>query len=196
LDHYSPVIEFHVIDHLRIVTAESLISQINPIFNMAQLTSADIHCKEMSVHMLIKILNALPNINLIRLSDLPLRNAFNQCAESLDILEEFLKTNRITKLTLQNITIAEQIDLIIDLFPRIEYLCFQHIWNADFQFVVYYTLWKIKANNILHPMTICIFGIEVEYHQVKTLHRMIDLNNLLNNYTIQRQYERFYLQWK
>jgi hypothetical protein len=45
-------------------------------------------------------------------------------------------------------------------------------------------------------MTICIFGVAAEFDKVHKLHQMIDEENLLKNYTINRRLTRFYLQWK
>jgi len=247
LEHYSPIILFNVNESRPNKTCISLLNKINPIFDMVQFTCADIYCRKMSVLLLIKIFNALPNLTSIRLSDLPLRDAFNRCVESKEILNEFSNTNRIEKVTLQKITrmkqfdriihrvtrqdylynystsytqsrdifdeylkttvgiknlsdqqitLMENIDLIFDLFPRIQYLCLQHIWDADISVVVHFALWKVQMNGISHPMTICICGIQVEYDRIKTLHQMIDSENLLTNYTIHRQFNRLYIQWK
>jgi hypothetical protein len=45
-------------------------------------------------------------------------------------------------------------------------------------------------------MTICIFGLEAEYDKVQKLKQMIDSEHLLLDYTINRQFNRLYLQWK
>ncbi len=66
---YFPAIELNVRDTLLTENDESLINQINPMFNMIQITCLDIECDQMSVSMLITILCALENLNSIRLSN-------------------------------------------------------------------------------------------------------------------------------
>jgi predicted nuclease of predicted toxin-antitoxin system len=56
----------------------------------------------------------------------------------------FVTINKITKLTLRNVLKKEQIDLIIQLFPRIQYLSLQHIPNRHIELIIRYTLLKIK----------------------------------------------------
>jgi hypothetical protein len=43
-------------------------------------------------------------------------------------------------------------------------------------------------------MTLCIFSLEAEYNKVQKLHQMIDSEHLLLDYTVNRQFNRFYLQ--
>jgi hypothetical protein len=59
-----------------------------------------------------------------------------------------------------------------------------------------HTLLKIKESGICHPMTVCIFGLDAEYDKVRKLKQMIDSDDLLRDYTIDRQLNRFHLQWK
>ncbi len=49
---------------------------------------------------------------------------------------------------------------------------------------------------VCHPMTLCIFSLEAEYDKVRKLKQMIDSKHLLLNYTINLQFNRFYLQQK
>jgi hypothetical protein len=97
----------------------------------------------MSTCMFIQILNNLPNLNAIRISDLPSREKLYQCYYDANILNKFVKINKITKLTLRNVLAMEQIDLIIQLFPRIQYLSLQHIFDRNIESIVQYTLSKI-----------------------------------------------------
>ncbi len=62
------------------------------------------------------------------------------------------------------------------------------------QSTVRHTLLKIKEMNISHPMTLYIFVVGAEHDRVDKLKQMIDSKNLLENYTIHRQCDRFYLQ--
>jgi hypothetical protein len=195
LNHYTPIIDFQV-HNFYAIKAEKLIKTMYLIFNMRQFTCLNINCQEMSVNVLIRILNALPNLNSIKIWDLPLRNAFNEYDEDIKLLDQIFERNKIRKLILQNITTMQQIDLIIDYLPRIQYFGLEQIRNVDLKSIVHHILFKIKQNQIYHPMTICICHFQVEYSQILILQQMIDSDNLLKNYTINCQYDRLYLQWK
>ncbi len=149
---------------------------------MIQITYLDIHCDQISIFMFIKILNNLPNLTVIRISNLPSHEQFYQCRYDANILNKYITINKITKVILRNISTNEQIDLIIH--------------DHDIQPIVRYTLSKIKESGICHPMNICIFGLDAEYDKVRKLKQMIDSEDLLQDYTIDRQLNRFYLQWK
>ncbi len=58
--------------------------------------------------------------------------------------------------------------------------------------MLYRILYKEKM--ICHPMTLYIFSLEAEYDKVRKLKQMIDSEHLLLDYTINRQFNRFYLQ--
>jgi hypothetical protein len=109
---YFPPIELNVCDILLTENDEPLIYQIDPIFNMIQITCLDIECDQMSVSMLITILCALENLNSIRLSNSSLRQGMNLSTQDKINFNEFLNINKITKLNLQNVTEQDQIDFI------------------------------------------------------------------------------------
>jgi len=169
---------------------------MNPIFNMIQITCLDIECYQMSVPMVIAILKSLQYLVSIKISDSPLFQRMDLSTRDKIILNAFLKSNKITKITLRNVTTYEQIDFIFNHFPRIQYFELQKVRSTDLKSVVRYILRNIKNNNIFHPMTICVFCDDGKYDRVEKLHQMIDSKNLLKNYTIHRRYDRFYVQWK
>ncbi|CAF1169773.1 unnamed protein product [Rotaria sordida] len=175
---------------------EPLIKKINFIFNMIQITYLDIECDQMTVSILITILEALRNLNSIRLSNSLLRQQMNLNIRDKIIFNVFLKINKITKITLRNVTESDQIDFIFKRFPRIQFFGLERVRDDDLKSVIQYILWNIKDNYISHPMTICVFCDDAKYNKVEKLHQMINSKNLLKNYTIYRQYDRFYVQWK
>ncbi len=179
-----------------LVAVSEQLFKINPIFNMIQITYLDIRCDQISTCMFIKILNNLPNLTVIRISNLPSREQLYQCYYDANILNKFVTINKITKVILRNISTNEQIDLIIHLLPRIQYLSLQHIHDRHIQPILRYTLSKIKEKNISHPITVCVFGLDAKYDKVRKLKQMIDSERLIQDYTISHQLNRFYFQWK
>jgi hypothetical protein len=170
-------------------------NRISLILKLVEINRLDIECSQMSVNILMKLLNLLPNLDAISLLDLPSDADMCQCNFNTDDMNKFLKNNKITKLTLQNPT-ERQIHFVIDFFPRIKSFSLQNVCDIDLKLIVRCTLLKIQEKNIFHPMILCIVGIEPEYDQVEKLKQMIALENLLEDYTIDRRLNRFYLQWK
>ena len=195
-DHYFSIVQLRISGNLFTSKDELILDRINPIFDMIQLTCLDIHCDQMSINMVIQILNLLPNLLSLRISDFPFQDPINTRDPDMQIWETFLENNKITKFTISNIKSIEDVTCIIILFPRIQYLALQYVADVDLKSVVRCALLQIKENDKCHLTTICIFGLEVEHSQVRRLRRMINSRKLLKNYTINRQLNRFYLQWK
>ncbi len=193
---YFPAVELSVEGTFLTENDEPLINFINPIFNMIQITYLDIECDKMTVSMLITILHALINLNSIRLSNSSLRQQMDLNTRDKIIFSIFLKINKIRKITLLNITEIDQIEFIFKRFPRLQFFGLQRVWDSDLKASIQHILWNVKYNYISHPVTICVFCHDAKYNKVEELHQMIDSKNLLDNYTIHRQYDRFYVQWK
>ncbi len=186
---YLPIIEFIVDNIFLTENNELLFNKMNSILDMIKITCLDIHSEKISIRI-------LKNLNSIRISDLSLHKPMDLCVEDVMILNEFLKINKIRKLILRNTFTVEQIDLIINLFPRIRYFGLEDVLDVNLETYVRCILLNIKENNIFHPMMIYIVSVDAKYDQVERLYQMIDSENLLKNYTIHRQLNRFYVQWK
>lgn len=166
---------------------------------MIDITRLFIECNKMNYNILIEILNLLPNLDLlkIRLSSTTEVEFFIN-NENNKKLQQFLNNNKITKLIIENLTEYDEIYFMINSFPRIKYLMIQIADDLLLESVVEYTIHNIKENNHHQhqAMTLCIIAYDEIYDQIKTLHQMIDSNNLLEDYIIFRQFEKFYIQWK
>ncbi len=189
------MIEF-IVDNLFFTEKnESSLYKITCILDMIKITCLNIHCEKMSVSMLMKFLKALPNLNSIRISDLPIHKSMDLCVQDAIIFNEFVEINKIIKLTLGNTYTIEQIHLMIHLFPRLQHFALEDVLDDDLQRFVRCILLNIKQNKISHPMMICIVSVDAKYDQLETLHQIINSENLLTNCKIHRQFNRFYLQW-
>jgi hypothetical protein len=90
------------------------------------------------------------------ISDFPLCKPMDLCVQDIIISNAFLKINKITKLILRKISAVQQIDLMLDLFPRVYYFGLEDVLDADLEIFFRCILLNIKGNNIPHPKTICI----------------------------------------
>ncbi|CAF4500536.1 unnamed protein product [Rotaria magnacalcarata] len=196
LNPYFPVVELSIIRTCLTENDEPLINKINFIFNMTKITYLDIECDQMTVSMLITILHSLINLNSVRLSKSALCQQMDLSIRDKIIFNAFLNTNKISKITLQNVTEKDQIESIFKYFPRIHFFGLQRVRDANLKSVIRYILWNIVDNNISHAMTICVFCDDAKYNKIEKLYQTIDSKKLLKNYTTHRQYDRSYIQWK
>ncbi len=95
-----------------------------------------------------------------------------------------------------NISNSQQIDSIHHLFRHIKYLSLQYIPDPDIESIAREILLKIKKTIKYDLMTLSIHGFEPEYDKLRKLKQMIDSESLLNDYTLNCQFNTFYLQWK
>lgn len=167
---------------------------ISSILKSIEITRLDVQCSKMSFNIFIKLLNLLPNLLAIRLLDSPFDEEIDKFNQNTDDCKEFLKNNKITKVTLKNPN-EKQIDLIMDLFHQIQSFALQNLPYIDLDLIVRYTLLKIKQNNICHRMVFCIFDVKTEYITTEKLQQIIHSDGLLENYTINQRLNRFYIQW-
>jgi hypothetical protein len=138
-NHRFPAIQLTVRDALCVENEEFLLNKIKPIFDLIEITHLDIRFNHVSVDMFIKILACLPNVTAIRMIDLPSHEEFQ-------ISDRY---NQITRITLRNNLKMNQIDLILHLFPRLDYLSLQYISNDQIESIVHDTLLKIQKKYTL-----------------------------------------------
>jgi hypothetical protein len=182
--------------HYPVKKSQLFVNKLNSLFQTIDITYMDVKCHQISADILISIFNLLPNLNTICLTDLPSYENIQKSDPDMNAFNQFIKNNKITKLTLENISNLQQIDLIINAFPRVQYFTLKNFVNINFESAIKRILLKIKEKKIFHPMTLCFVAAEIEYDKLDELKEMIDSKNLLKDYTINRQLNRFYIQWK
>ncbi|CAF3361183.1 unnamed protein product [Rotaria sp. Silwood1] len=169
---------------------------ITPQNELEDVTRLVIDCCQMSVNIFIKIFSVLPDLDMISITSLPSTVELFISDDNSQIFNLFLKNNKITKLSLRNISGVENVYLIIDLFPRVQFIALQRVSNVGLKLIIQSTLRRIKENNIRHSMTLCIITVEATNDKVEKLKTMIDSENLLETYQLYRRLDKFYLEWK
>ncbi|CAF4215326.1 unnamed protein product [Rotaria magnacalcarata] len=135
------------------------------------------------------------NLDSVRISSFPLYEDFYESDQPSIISKFLLKNNKITKVALKSISQVEEIGPIIDICPRMQHLILEFISHANLKLLVRRTLSKIKTHRIRRPITICIYVADANNNIVQELQKMIHSKKLLKHYTLNRQYDRFYLHW-
>ena len=105
---------------------------------MIKITYLNIECDQMTVSMLITILHSLINLNSIRLSNSALCQQMDLSIRNKIIFNAFLNMNKISKITLQNVTENDQVESIFKYFPRIQFFGLHRVRDANLKSVIRY----------------------------------------------------------
>ncbi|CAF4004544.1 unnamed protein product, partial [Adineta steineri] len=150
---------------------------------------------EASIRHLIYLIKALPDLTTLKIHDLVLKEQ-NLSTNETDIFLFISKTNKITKVYLENMTGIEQVDILIKLCPRMNYLQINNINDMEVELFLKEIL-SIQMEDIDNCLCSLCFRIPLlDDQMMETLEEMIDHEKLLINYTIKRICDSIYLYWR
>lgn len=175
---------------------ETFLEKIQSISQSIELTHLNAQFDQISVEIFIEILNLLPHLRSIEICNVPSYDQLHKTNLDIQSVRQFLTNNKLSRLILRNLFNFEQIKLIIDLFPRLQYFTIDCPIHYNLPSILRYTLIQIHQNQAFHPLNLCLIAKDAEEDQLDTLKRMIDEENLLKDYQIHRQLNKFHLQWK
>ena len=141
------------------------------------------------------ILRSLPNVTMLCLTLSSSSSEFLQAEDDMDRLQRCLKTSKITHVTVTNLYTENDVNLIVDLFPRMKSLVATTIQNDRLVSMTEWTLKRIKCNGMIKSMSVCIVIENGTDDQIAKLHEMIDNEKLLSDYTIDRRSNKFYIKF-
>ncbi|CAF1259413.1 unnamed protein product [Adineta steineri] len=150
---------------------------------------------EASIRHLIYLIKVLPDLTTLKIHDLVLKEQ-NLSTNETDIFLFISKTNKITKVYLENMTGIEQVDILIKLCPRMNYLQINNINDMEVELFLKEIL-SIQMEDIDNCLCSLCFRIPLlDDQMMETLEEMIDHEKLLINYTIKRVCDNIYLHWR
>ncbi|CAF0874130.1 unnamed protein product [Adineta steineri] len=171
------------------------INRLKNLFKVINVTRLVIKCSIDSMKAFMKIFKLLPNLMMLRVTVLKHPYEFLDVENDMIQLRRYLEKSKITNVTLVNAKGSNDVDFIIGLSPQMKSFSIQIISNCDFLRVAYWILYRIKMNKMSHPMKVCIQVKEGTNDLIEKLYEMIDSKKLLENYTIFRKLDIFYIQW-
>ncbi len=174
----------------------SLFDKILHVFNLTEIVCLDIVCDKISIEIFVQILNNLKNLEWIRVWNFPSEDKIMNLNEyHVMNWNNFLLNNKIKKLTIQKCSDIKEITRIITIFHRIKCLLLELESHDDIKLITRHLLLEIKANKNFHLMEIYLFCEGQEYDRLKKLKQIIDLEHLLKDYVISRQFNVFHIRW-
>ncbi|CAF4944798.1 unnamed protein product [Rotaria sp. Silwood1] len=168
------------------------INYIRFISSLATITCLDIEFKYFSIDILVQFLHLLPNLDLLTIAIMFSNQNIKLTEEQVNMIRTISSMNQIIKMNIEQVFEPNQIDILINLCPQLEYLNIQCKNYMNLEFIIHVILMKRNAN--LHFL--CFSIPEADDQMVKKLQTMIYLNKLSVNYTIQRCRNKIYLQWQ
>ncbi|CAF1261998.1 unnamed protein product [Rotaria sordida] len=161
---------------------------LNRIIPLKQITILIIDLYTFSFEQLINLLYFLPNIHTLKC------NFINYNENNLlnDIFQYVSKTNKIKNLYIKSLCTLDLIKLIINLFPKLEYLK-TGIYRKEFKEIIRYILSKNNNNNTRHLYLLCI--TEIPKICLTEMDVLIEVEHLLDQYFIKYINRDLYLWW-
>jgi hypothetical protein len=161
-----------------------------------QFTHLNINCYNMPSEMLIEIIRLLPNLHFLEISSL-LSNLQLNSSSIEGIKNQLLVSviNKIRKVKLHKFTEIKQIQFLINTCSHMQYLEVGCMSNTDLRMLIKFIL----INQVTHTPNlgfICLNVPNANEDMIQNLAMTINLETLVNNYTIQRIGGKIFLDWK
>jgi len=161
------------------------------ISSLTEISSLHIEFKYFSIDILVQLLNQLFNLDSLTIVFLFSNQIVKLTEEQINMIHQASKMNKITKMNIISEIEFNQVDILMNLCPQMEYLHVKCRNYIELEYIIRLILMKRKSNLYL----LCFWISEADDQMVKKLQTMIYLEKLLVNYRIQRLHNRIYLQW-
>jgi hypothetical protein len=159
--------------------------------SLTEITSLHIELKYFSIDILVRFLNQLYNLDSLTIVFLSSNQIVKLTEEQFKMIHQASKMNKITKMNIISEIELNQIDILMNLCPQMEYLHVKCRNYMELECIIRLILMKRKSNLYL----LCFWISKADDQMVKKLQTMIYLEKLIVNYRIQRIHNRIYLQW-
>lgn len=173
------------------VPRDSLVTHLSRIIPLEQLTHLILNCHRFHFEQIIEFLHSTPNIRTLLLDSVLLYGTNSISFEQDDIFQIVSNTNVITNLTIDKECTLDKIQLIVTLFPRLEYLTI-NLHKEDLESITRFLLSKFN-DNTRHLSSLCISKQrKVLIEQMKIL---LESEKLLDDYILKLTNRKLYLWW-
>ncbi|CAF4111375.1 unnamed protein product [Rotaria magnacalcarata] len=169
--------------------ADFLFMYIKSILNRVQIYHLDIQ-RKISIDRLMQIIHLLPDLITLKINSLAFyRSFFNEEFPTTCSIEH---ASKIKKVYIENTQTIEEVYFLLHVCPHMEFLNLQCLHGTTIELFLRDILNKINKDLRL----LCIYVSKADDNMIKRLSTMIDNEKLLSNYTIHRELNDIYFQWK
>jgi hypothetical protein len=173
------------------VPRDSIGIHLNRIISLRQLTKLTLACHRLPFKQVIELLHFTPNIHTLKLDSILLYRTDSVSIQQNDIFQLVSKTNAVTTLTIDKEVTFEKIQLLVTLFPRLEYLTI-NLYKETLESIVRFLSSK-SNNNTRYLSSLCISKQRSDL--MKNLRLLLESEKLLNDYILKSIHRKLYLWW-
>ncbi|CAF1564677.1 unnamed protein product, partial [Rotaria sp. Silwood1] len=174
---------------------QSFIENIKSLFQFVHITSLNIDLRYSTINLLIHFIYDLPNLNSLCMSCLPLLEV-NISADTQSKLQSISINNKITRVNLEKLIEIKQLQFIINLCQRLEFLQVECTNNVNIELVIRFIMMSYRTKSLLFIHLLCLHFPTADQKMIVKIQKIIDSEKLLNDYSIKRNLDKIYLQWK
>jgi len=175
---------------------ELAIMDIKSAFNVTQFYHLKITVDNIFIGLLIQITDSLRELNSLEILTLSLHQPRELCDEELVILNSVKERSKISKVYLCEMIDIEEVYFLMKLCPYMEYLRIDCVHNMDIESFLQEIFKKINDDSNDYLRSLCFQIPAADDQLIQNLKQMIHSEKLLVDYTIRRELETIYLQWK
>jgi len=169
---------------------------INSILNVTQIYHLEISQDKIFLGTLINILYLLPELISLKINSLSIYEPRFLCRDEIDNFIRMSVTSKIKKICFEKIHKIEEIYFLIELCHSMNYLQINSIGNINVGLFVRDILFEIMDESDYQLRSMCFSVPIADDKIVQQLEEMINIENLLLDFTIKRVMDKIYLQWK
>ncbi|CAF0778917.1 unnamed protein product [Rotaria sordida] len=191
----SQRVELIATNHCDFEQYQSFIENIKSLFQLVQITHLNIDLCYSSIDLFIDFIYNLPYLDSLSMSCLPI-SELNISSTTRSKLQLISQNNRITKVNLEKLIEINQIQFIINLCSRMEFLQIGCTNDMDFELFIRFILMNYRAKSLHCIYLLCLHFPTADKKTIKKIRNMISSETLLNYYSINRILDKIYLHWK
>jgi hypothetical protein len=170
---------------------DPLVNNLNRIIPLKQLTKLTLQCHRLHFEQLIELLHFTPTVHTLNVESVLLYGMNSASIQENNLFELVSNTNTITNLTIDKEITLEKIELVVALFPRLEYLTI-NLYTEVLEPIARFLLSKSNEHT-RHLSCLCVskqLGI-----LLTNLRTLIESEKLLDDYTLKSINRKLYLWW-
>jgi hypothetical protein len=172
----------------------ALIDNFKLIFHTIPFTRLNICCKGIPIDMFLRIIQLLPNLDLLKVLYLPVIESVPFIDRAVQLYSLSSNKNKITKVYLEKMIDIEQVHFLFKICVNMKYFQVNVPEYMNPETLVQFILSKISTH-VCNLNSLCLYIPNANENMVLKLHKLIDSEKLLTNYMIKRICNNILLKW-
>ncbi|CAF2701888.1 unnamed protein product [Rotaria sp. Silwood2] len=173
------------------IPRDSIVRDLNRIIPLEQLSTLSLDCHRFAFHQVIELLNFTPNVHTLKLNSILLNGSDSVSIQQNATFQIVSNTNIVKNMIIAKESTLEKIQLLVAIFPRLEYLTI-NLYREDLETIARFLL--SKPNNNTRNLSLLCISKQLR-DLVEKLRVLIEVENLLDDFTLKVIHRKLYLWW-